>query len=53
MEKEMRKIQGLVGEHSFTVVFPKRYANDMGIMKGDWVSITKQDGAIIIRKERT
>ena len=37
-EKEYRKIQGLVGESSFSVVLPKSYAVDLGIGKGDFVS---------------
>jgi len=50
-QKEIRKIQGLVGEHSFTVVLPKRYATNIGIPKGDYVVITEEQGAIVIRKE--
>ncbi len=50
-EREIRKIQGLVGEHSFTVVLPKKYATRIGICKGDFVTITEEQGAIIIRKE--
>jgi len=50
-QKEIRKIQGLVGEHSFTVVLPKRYATNIGISKGDYVVITEEQGAIVIRKE--
>ena len=49
--KEIRKVQGLVGEHSFTIVLPKKYANNMGLSKGDWVSITQDHDALIIRKE--
>jgi hypothetical protein len=50
LEKEIRKIQGLVGEHSFTVVLPKKYATNIGISKGDYVAITEEEDAIVIRK---
>jgi AbrB family looped-hinge helix DNA binding protein len=48
--KEIRKVQGLVGEHSFTIVLPKKYALKLGIEKGDYVAITEDDGTIIVRK---
>ena len=51
VEKEHRKVQGLVGEHSFTIVLPKKYANNMKLGKGDWVTITEEAGAIVIRKD--
>jgi hypothetical protein len=35
---EYRKVQGIVGEQSFSVVLPKRYAVDLGIGKGDYIS---------------
>jgi len=50
MDKEIRKVQGFVGEHSFTVVLPKKYAIKMGISKGDYVTICEQDDALIIKK---
>jgi len=50
VQKEIRKIQGLVGEHSFTVVLPKKYATNIGISKGDYVVITEERDAIVIRK---
>ena len=36
---EYRKIQGLVGDQSFCVVLPKKYALDLGISKGDFVKV--------------
>lgn len=54
MEKESsfekRRIQGLVGDASFTVVLPKKYAIKLGISKGDYVTISEQDDALIIKK---
>jgi hypothetical protein len=37
--KEYRKIQGLVGESSFSIVLPKSFANALVIGKGDFVNI--------------
>ena len=39
-EIEYRKIQGLVGEHSLSFVLPKKYATDLGIVKGDYVKVS-------------
>lgn len=47
---EYRKIQGLVGEQSFSVVLPKRYATDLRIRKGDFVKVSQSEGRIIIEK---
>jgi bifunctional DNA-binding transcriptional regulator/antitoxin component of YhaV-PrlF toxin-antitoxin module len=48
---EKRRIQGLVGESSFTVVLPKKYAMKLGISKGDYVTISEYEDALIIRKD--
>jgi anaerobic selenocysteine-containing dehydrogenase len=47
---EYRKIQGIVGEQSFSVVLPKKYAIDLGIGKGDFVRVHQEEGRIIIEK---
>jgi hypothetical protein len=47
---EYRKVQGIVGEQSFSVVLPKRYAVDLGIGKGDFVRVHQKEGRIIIEK---
>jgi phosphate uptake regulator len=47
---EKRRVQGLVGDASFTVVLPKKYAIKLGICKGDYVTISEDHDAIIIRK---
>ncbi len=36
---EYRKIQGLVGESSFSMVLPKSFANALKIGKGDFVKV--------------
>ena len=45
-----RKIQGLVGEKSFSIVLPKSYAINLGISKGDFVKVTLESNKIIIEK---
>jgi antitoxin component of MazEF toxin-antitoxin module len=45
-----RKIQGHVGEQSFSVVLPKYYAVHLRIHKGDFVKVSKEENKIIIEK---
>jgi len=45
-----RRIQGLVGEKSFSLVLPKSYAIELGIGKGDFVKVSQEDNKIIIEK---
>jgi antitoxin component of MazEF toxin-antitoxin module len=47
---EFRKVQGLIGEASFSVVLPKEYALNIGIGKGDFVKVKREDNRIIIEK---
>jgi bifunctional DNA-binding transcriptional regulator/antitoxin component of YhaV-PrlF toxin-antitoxin module len=47
---EVRKVQGLVGEQSFSIVLPKQYATALQIGKGDFVKVTQQDNKIIVEK---
>jgi hypothetical protein len=47
---EYRKIQGLVGEQSFSVVLLKSYALHLGIGKGDFVKVSQEANKIIIEK---
>ena len=49
-ELEYRKVQGLVGEQSFSVVLPKTYAVALGIQKGNFVKVFHDDKRIIIEK---
>jgi hypothetical protein len=49
-EYEYRKIQSIVGEHSFSVVLPKSYAINLGIGKGDFVKVFLVADKIIIEK---
>ncbi len=48
--KEYRKVQGLVGETSFSIVLPKSFANALGIGKGDFVKVYTNESKIIVEK---
>jgi len=47
---EYRKVQGLVGEQSFSIVLPKSYALQLGIGKGDFVKVRQEGEKIVIEK---
>jgi len=47
---QYRKIQGLVGESSFSIVLPKSYATELGISKGEFVKVYCTDKKMIIEK---
>jgi hypothetical protein len=49
-ELEYRKVQGLVGEQSFSIVLPKTYAVNLGIQKGNFVKVFQDKKKIIIEK---
>ena len=35
---ELTRLQAVVGERSLTVIFPKQFATEFGIMKGDFLN---------------
>jgi len=45
-----RRVQGLVGEQSFSLILPKQYAMNLGIKKGDFVKVRQEGSKIIIEK---
>jgi antitoxin component of MazEF toxin-antitoxin module len=45
---EYRRIQGLVGEQSFSLILPKQYATNLGIRKGDYVKVRQEEQKIIL-----
>ncbi len=47
---EYRKVQGLVGESSFSIVLPKSFANALGIGKGDFVKVYTDHEKIVVEK---
>lgn len=48
--KEYRKVQGLVGESSFSIVLPESFANALRIGKGDFVKVYTAEEKIIVEK---
>jgi hypothetical protein len=47
---QYRKIQGLVGDSSFSLVLPKLYAQNLGISKGEFVKVYCMDDQIIVKR---
>jgi formylmethanofuran dehydrogenase subunit D len=47
---EYLKVQGIVGEQSFSIVLQKKYAIELGIEKGDFVKVHQKEGCIVIEK---
>jgi antitoxin component of MazEF toxin-antitoxin module len=47
---EYRKIQGLIGETSFSIILPKQFAINLGIGKGDFVKVHQENEKIVIEK---
>ena len=47
---EIRKVQGLIGESSFSIILPKIYSTNLGIGKGDFVKVRQEENKIIIEK---
>ena len=45
-----KKVQGLIGETSFSIILPKQYAVNLGIGKGGFVKVNQEEGKIIIEK---
>ena len=49
-EYQYRKVQGIMGEHSFSFVIPKNYATQIGIGKGDFVKVILEKDQLIVKK---
>lgn len=47
---EIRKVQALTGERSFTIVLPKTYATELGIEKGHFLKCHIEDQKLILEK---
>jgi bifunctional DNA-binding transcriptional regulator/antitoxin component of YhaV-PrlF toxin-antitoxin module len=47
---EIRRVQALTGERSFTVVLPKTYAIELGIEKGHFLKCYVEDNKLILEK---
>jgi bifunctional DNA-binding transcriptional regulator/antitoxin component of YhaV-PrlF toxin-antitoxin module len=50
---EIRKIQALQGERSFTLVFPKEFAVELEIGKGDFLKCSLDGKRLIVEKMQT
>jgi len=48
--KQYRKIQGILGDQSFSVVLPKAYAQTLGITKGEYVTVVLEGERIVIQR---
>ena len=47
---EIRKVQALTGERSFTLVFPKHFATELGIGRGDFLKCHVNKNRLIVEK---
>lgn len=47
---EIRKVQALTGERSFTLVFPKQFAAELGVGRGDFMKCRIDGGRLIVEK---
>lgn len=49
-EYQFRRVQAIMGEHSFSFVIPKIYATGIGIKKGDFVKVLRDGDRLIVEK---
>jgi hypothetical protein len=47
---EIRRVQALTGERSFTVVLPKTYATELGIEKGHFLKCYIEYHKLVLEK---
>jgi bifunctional DNA-binding transcriptional regulator/antitoxin component of YhaV-PrlF toxin-antitoxin module len=47
---EVRRVQALQGERSFTLVLPKQFAIELGIGRGDFLKCHIEDNRLIVEK---
>jgi antitoxin component of MazEF toxin-antitoxin module len=47
---EIRRVQSLQGEKSFTIVLPKEFAVHLGIGKGDFLKCLVENNRMIVEK---
>jgi len=46
----LNKVQGLVGETSFSIILPKNYAVHLAVNKGDFMKVKLENNKIILEK---
>jgi len=49
---ELRRVQALRGERSFTIVLPKEFAVQLGIGKGDFLKCLVDGKRLVVEKMR-
>ena len=47
---EVRRIQALTKERSYTLVFPKQFATELGVGRGDFVKCRIDNGRLVVEK---
>ena len=47
---KIRRLQALTGERSLTLVFPKQFAVELGIGKGDFLKCYVDENRLIVEK---
>jgi antitoxin component of MazEF toxin-antitoxin module len=47
---QYRKIQGILGDQSFSIVLPKSYAQSLRISKGEYVKVYLEGDRIVIQR---
>ena len=49
-DKPKYQALGLAGKTSYTFVIPKEFATDIGLEKGDFLRVTKEEKRLILEK---
>lgn len=47
---EIRKVQALTGLRSLTVVLPRVFAEELGISKGDFLTVKMEKDRLVLQK---
>lgn len=47
---ELRRVQALQGERSLTLVFPKEFAIELGVGKGDFLKCQVEGKKLVVEK---
>jgi antitoxin component of MazEF toxin-antitoxin module len=50
---QIRRVQALQGERSFTVVLPKEFALELGVGKGDFLKCQVSGKKLVVEKVET
>ena len=50
MSNLLRRVQALQGERSFTLVFPKEFATELGVGKSDFLKCQVDKNRLIVEK---